>query len=79
MGIPGGCRCDDAGQVLAEPARRAWGVGGKVEEVVQIGDQHGLATVTDPVWGIPLLLSGAASLAGVGQPVGGAAGFDDLQ
>ena len=42
-GISGGGCCDDAGQVLAEPACWARGVGGQVKEVVQIGDQHGLA------------------------------------
>jgi hypothetical protein len=42
-GISGGGCCDDAGQVLAEAT--CWGrdVIGHVKEVVQIGDQHGLA------------------------------------
>ena len=41
--ISGGCRCDDAGQVFAEAACWGRGVIGQVEEVLQIGDQHGLA------------------------------------
>ena len=42
-GVTGCGRGDDVAQVLAEPACWAWGVGGQVEGVVQIGDQHVLA------------------------------------
>lgn len=45
-GLPGGSgvtstrRPHDVAQLFGQPACRSWGVLGKVEEVVQVGDQH---------------------------------------
>lgn len=46
VGVAGAGCGDDAGEVLGELACRPGGVGAQVEEVLQIGDQHDLVTVS---------------------------------
>ena len=80
-GVTGCGRPDDVAQVLGQSACRAWRVRGQVEEVVQIGDQHvarTVATTRADELACSSRSAGGAAQAGVGEPVGGGAGLDDL-